>query len=199
MDNSEVNEMKRSGTTPLFVVGCIAVLIGAYIVGICIRGVRFRGAGIEVEPTVAAENIAAEPVKASAEAKPVPSTDNEEQGGSPAVAEQPDEPVEDRAERMRERFQNMSDEERAQMRERFAGRRREGGFQGPQLSEEDREKMRAEMEEIRAKWEEMSEEERQEVMSQMREKYGFTPRMGGPGGGGRRPSGRLGSTRQENN
>jgi len=99
---------------------------------------------------------------------------------------------------MRERFQNMSDEERAQLRERFAGRRREGGSQGPQLSDTDREKMRADMEDIRARWEQMSEEERQEAMTQMREKYGFTPRMGGPGGG-RRSGGRLNGGRQENN
>lgn len=83
------------------------------------------------------------------------------------------------------------------MRERFAGRRRSGGFQGPQMSDEDREKMRADMDDLRSRWEEMSEEERQEAMNEMREKYGFAPRMGGSGG--RRSGGRFGGTSQDNN
>ncbi len=191
--------MKRSGTTTLFVAGCIAVLIGAYLVGICIRGFRSRGAGVEAKPIAAAENITAKPVQANAKTKSAPSAENAQQEESPAGSEQqPDQPVEDRAAKMRERFQNMSDEERVQMRERFAGRQRDGGSRFPQLSEEDREKMRAEMDELRARWEQMSEEERQEAMNQMREKYGFVPRIGGQGGG-RRPTGRSEGVRQENN
>lgn len=191
--------MKRSGTTPLFVAGCIAVLIGAYLAGICIRGFRFRNA--ESEPATTVKTVAAKPAPARSSAEPTPAAENIEPADEPVEepAATPAEELEgDRAARMRERFQNISDEERAQMRERFAGRRREGGFQGPQLSEEDREKMRVEMDELRARWEEMSEEERQEAMTQMREKYGFVPRIGGPGGG-RRPGGRSDGIRQENN
>jgi hypothetical protein len=90
----------------------------------------------------------------------------------------------------------MSEEEKqqamAQMREKFGGRRRENM---PQLSEEDREKMRVDMEDLRARWESMSEEERQAAQAQMREKYGFAPRgFGGDRGfgsgeGGRRSPG----------
>ncbi|MFH1716756.1 MAG: hypothetical protein ABIF19_05350 [Planctomycetota bacterium] len=189
--------MKRPGTTTVFVIACIAVLIGAYLAGICIRGVRFRGAGVEAEPASVVDKIAAEPVSARAEAKPTPSPENEEQGEAP-TAEEAGGSGGDRAARMRGRSEGMSDEDRAKMRERFAGRRREGGPQAPQLSEEDREKMRAEMDELRARWEEMSEEERQEATAQMREKYGFAPRMGGPGGG-RSPGGRSDAVRQENN
>jgi hypothetical protein len=65
---------------------------------------------------------------------------------------------------------------------------------GPQLSEEDRAKMRKEIEELRARWDEMSEEEKEEARNQISEKYGFTPRGLGGGrdfgdgeGGGRRP------------
>jgi hypothetical protein len=128
---------------------------------------------------------------------------------------------------MRERLANMSEEERAQMRERFGGRRREGGIGGrfqnmsermeeqrrqmrermENMSEEERAKMREEMEELRGRWEEMSEEEREEARAQMNEKYGFVPRMGFGGGpfGNRGPRDgeggrrRAGGRRQENN
>src|SRR4030042_2409482 len=70
---------------------------------------------------------------------------------------------------MRERFENMTEEEReafrAQMRERFGGRRRE---MGPQLSEEDRAKMREEIDALRARWDQMSEAEREEGRKQKR-------------------------------
>lgn len=77
------------------------------------------------------------------------------------------------------------------------------------MSEEERAKMREEMEMLRERWEEMSEEEREEARSQMSEKYGFVPRIGiggRPGSGaGDRPGGgasgrrRSGGRRQENN
>ncbi|MHC4507878.1 MAG: hypothetical protein ACYTAO_02830 [Planctomycetota bacterium] len=66
----------------------------------------------------------------------------------------------------------------------------------PQLSEEDREKMRAEIEDLRARWEDMSEQERQKAQAQMREKYGFAPRGFGSGGFGGRSSGAEGGRRR---
>jgi len=91
----------------------------------------------------------------------------------------------------------------AQMRERFGGRRREGRMRGrlENMSEEERAKMREEMEKLRERWEEMSEEEREDARKQMQEKYGFVPRIGiggreGGEEGGRR---RTGDRRQENN
>ena len=99
---------------------------------------------------------------------------------------------------MRQRFENMTDEEReafrAQMRERFSGRRR--GDMGPQLqlSDEERAKMREEIDALREKWDQMSEAEREEARNQISEKYGFSPRgLGGNRsfrdreGSGRRP------------
>jgi len=189
--------MKRSGTTPLFVLGCVAVLVGAYLAGICIRGIRFRNAGVEPERAAPVKTVVAKPASAESEAEPAPAPEENVEPDDAPAAEQVAEQDERRPGGMRERFQNMSDEERAQLRERFAGRRREGGFQGPQLSDEDREKMRADMDDLRSRWEEMSEEERQEATNQMREKYGFAPRMGGSGG--RRPGGRSGGMRQDNN
>ncbi len=78
----------------------------------------------------------------------------------------------------------------ANMRERFGGRRRgegRGGFS--QLSEEDRENLRAEMEELGARADEMSEEEMRQARSEIMEKYGITPGRFGGGEGGRRRSG----------
>jgi hypothetical protein len=96
---------------------------------------------------------------------------------------------------MRERFENMTDEEReqfrAQMRERFGGGRRS---MGPQLnlSDEERAKMREEIDTLREKWDQMSEAEREEARNQISEKYGFSPRGlgGGRGFGGREDGGR---------
>ena len=102
---------------------------------------------------------------------------------------------EDRA-AMRDRFENMSEEERekfrAQMRDRFSGggrRRGGGGEMFPNLTEEQRTEMREQMDKLREQWEQMSEEERQQALAQMREKYGFTPRMGFGGRPGGRPGG----------
>lgn len=204
--------MKHSGTTKIFVVVWASSLFASYVTGICIREVRFKRAEAAsqavTEPQVSNEvqkpaNGTEQLVKELAQRRPT---------AGPEGAERPgDISPEDRAGfgegrgNMRERLENMSEEEReqfrAQMRERFAGRRREGGPQN--LSEEDRAKMREETEKLRERWEEMSEEEREAARVQMIEKYGFAPRIGqggnrGPGSeeGGRR---RQGGRQQENN
>jgi hypothetical protein len=98
----------------------------------------------------------------------------------------------------REELENMSEEERrevfAKMRDRFGSRRRDGG---PQLSEEDRTKLREELEKLREESEEMSEEERAEARAKIFEKYGVTPRgPGGRPGGGRGFGGEGGGRRR---
>ncbi|MFZ2147719.1 MAG: hypothetical protein WAV28_10920 [Sedimentisphaerales bacterium] len=203
--------MKHSGTTKIFVIVWASALFASYVTGVCIREVRFKHARVasqavtepqvnsEVQPPSATDQL----VKELAQKRPMP---------GPEGAEGPRNlSPEDRAgfgegrANMRERLDNMSEEEReqfrAQMRERFAGRRREGGAQN--LSEEDRAKMREETEKLRERWEEMSEEEREAARAQMIERYGFAPRIGqggnrGPGSeeGGRR---RQGGRQQENN
>ncbi len=81
---------------------------------------------------------------------------------------------------MRERLENMSEEEReqfrAQMRERFGGRRRRGGERSQNLSEEERRNMRE-------RFENMSEEEREAFRAQMRERFGGRRSSGGGEGG----------------
>lgn len=193
--------MKRSGMTIVFVLVCAIVLVGAYGLGVCVREYRFRKAAVEPPVAAGVQEPAAEPVAqdlpkgpAPAPAPPVPAPE-----GMPFPGEGPGFGG-NRMAGMKERFENMSEEERqqamSQMRERFGGRRREGM---PQLSEEDRKKMMAEMEDLRARWDSMSEEERQEAQAQMREKYGFAPRgfggdrnFGGGEGGRRRPGGTPG-------
>ncbi len=186
--------MKESGITRLFILVCVAVLLGAYGVGLGVRKIRF--AGVETKASAAAQTNKPtaksdsdnEQVTAKKAAAPEPS---DEVAAEPA--QQTDERPGPRPERaegrrmggagMRERFQNMSEEERreamAQMRERLGGRTRgEGGGRGgafSQMSEEDRDNFRAEMEALNDRADEMSEDE------MLFEKYGITPR-GGPGG-----------------
>ncbi len=93
---------------------------------------------------------------------------------------------------MREKFENMSDEERSRMmRERMGGRRRGGGERFQNLSEEQRRQM---ME----RFENMSEEEREAFRAERRERMGGR-RSGGGEGGRRRPQGdgQGGGRRQE--
>lgn len=197
--------MKKSGTTIIFVLVCVGVLVAAFAIGICIRKIRL-GAENESIATVP-EKSPIELAREREQARRMPGIEGTGRD-SELSPEQRAELVEQRA-GMRERFENMTDEEReafrAQMRERFGGRRPDMGPQ-LQLSDEERAKMREEIDELRAKWEGMSEEEREEARDQISEKYGFTPRGLGGGrgfgdreGGRRRPSIRSDAEQSENN
>ena len=191
--------MKQSGATILFIIVCAAVLAAAYAAGICIREVRFSAARNEAKTTTIAEKSSPEPEVNREQARRMRDPGgmdarrdlSPEEGNREQARRMPGSGGEDRA-GMRERLENMSEEERekfaAQMRERFAGRRRENM---PQLSEEQRAEMRKEIEDLQSRWEEMSEEERAEARAKITEKYGFTPRgLGGGRGFGGGESGR---------
>jgi len=202
--------MKQSGATILFIIVCAAVLAAAYAAGICIREVRFSAArnGAKTTTTTVAQKPSPEPevTREQARRTPRPGGMDARRNSSPEDRAGLDEQSgevggqrggfgEQRAD-MRDRLENMSDEERekfaAQMRERFAGRRRENM---PQLSEEDRAKMREELEELRSKSEEMSDQEMEEARAKIFEKYGmpsrgFGGRMGGSRNNGGGESGR---------
>lgn len=190
--------MKRSGMTIVFVLVCGIVLVCAYGLGVCIREYRFRSAAVVPSVSAEVQKPAISPAAQSLAkvSEPAPAAPPGAPEEMPSPGERPGFGG-DRMAEMRERFNNMSEEERqqamAQMRERFGNRRRGEGM--PQLSEEDREKMRVEIEDLRNRWESMSEEERQQAQAQMREKYGFAPRgfgsggFGGGEGGRRRPGG----------
>ena len=184
--------MKQSGTTVVFVLVCIGVLVAAFAIGICIRNIRL---GNESIATTAPEKSPSELAKEREQARRMPGTEGTGRS-SELSPEQRAALVEERA-GMRERFENMTEEEqekfKAQMRERFSGRRRDMGPQ-LQLSDEERTKMREEIDALRENWDQMSEAEREEARNQISEKYGFTPRGLGGGrgfgdreGGGRRP------------
>ncbi len=204
--------MKHSGTTKIFVIVWASVLFASYVTGKCIKEVRFKRAGIAsqavTEPEVSSEvqkpDATDKLVSELAKRKPIPASGS----GGPERRTSPEDRAgfgEDRMARMRERFEGMSEEERqedrAQMRERFGGRRREGGMRGrfENMSEEERAKMEEERRQMRERMENMSEEEREEFRAQMRERFGGRrppgDGQGGGEGGRRRPGGR----RQENN
>lgn len=176
--------MKRSGTTIAFILVCIVVLVAAYGIGLCIRQIRLGSARNESVVAAKPETPAAGLESRQAQAGQMPGAGAADRGGN-LSAEQRTALTEQRA-GMRERFENMTDEEReafrAQMRERFSGRRRD---MGSQLSEQDRAKMREELDALRARWDQMSEQEREQARNQFSEKYGFAPRIGsGRGFGG---------------
>ena len=213
--------MKQSGTVLIFVIVWAAVLFASFVIGICVREVRFYRArtGVEVtklvETTTPMPKVVTKVEKLSdaeklaqelAQKAPTPRA-----GGSEQLANRPTGPGseegrgnmrgrfgnmsdEERAQ-MRDRFANMSDEERAQMRERMGGRRRGGGERFQNLSEEERAQMEEQRRQMRERFENMSEEER----AQMRERFGGR-RPGGDGEGRRgRPGGRENREQQENN
>jgi DNA repair exonuclease SbcCD ATPase subunit len=192
--------MKRASTI-VSVIVAVVVLVAAFAVGLCIREMRFRRAGAEPKGAETQKQIvASQPQTSQPPAGPMfgPGGPDRQRGPS---AEQRSGMVDDRA-AMRDRFENMSEEERekfrSQMRDRFSGggRRRGGGGEMPQnLTEQQRTEMREQMEKLREQWETMSEEEREQTMAQMREKYGFTPRMGFGGRPGGRPGGAEGGRR----
>ena len=197
--------MKQSGTTIVFVLGCVGVLVAAFAIGICIRKVRFGDTGNESVTATAPEKSPSELETNRVQARRMPGSGGMGRGGDLSPEERTE--LVRQREGMRERFENMSEEEqekfRAQMRDRFGGRRRD---MGPELSEEDRANMMKEFEELRAKSEEMSEEEREEARKKISEKYGLTPRGSGGGrgfgdreGGRRRPAMRPDAEQLENN
>ncbi|MFQ6034707.1 MAG: hypothetical protein ACE5NM_02530 [Sedimentisphaerales bacterium] len=175
--------MKRSGTTIIFVIVWVAVLLGAYGLGLCIREVRFRHAGIEAKAV-------AGPQASTKIEKPVDT--NEPERGRAKTVEVPPEmrlmprlgqrlgrpregmamfqmlPPEEAAQ-LRERWPNMSEEER----ERFRTQMRE---RWENMSEEERqqliERRRAEMQQRRARFENMTEQEREKFRAEMRERFG---------------------------
>ena len=130
--------MKRSGMTIVFVLVCAIVLVGAYGLGVCVREYRFRSAAVEPPVVAEVQKPAAEPAAQGLAEGPAPAP-----GAPPGVPEGMPSPGDrpgfggDRMAGMRERFENMSEEEKqqamAQMREKFGSRRRENM---PQLSDE---------------------------------------------------------------
>jgi hypothetical protein len=201
-----VNNMKQSGTTVIFVLVCVGVLVAAFAIGICIRKARFGGSEDESITAIAPEKSPRELEMEREQARRMPGTGGTDRGGELSTEERAE--LVKQREGMRERYENMTEEEqeqfRAKMRERFSGRRR--GDMGSHLSEEDREKLMKEFEELRARAEEMTEEEREEARRKIMEKYSLPSRKPGGGrgfgdreGGRRRQAIRPDAEQSENN
>ena len=183
--------MKRSGTTLIFVIVWAAVLFASFVIGICIREVRFQHAGVEsktdTKPQVSSEvQVPSQTDQLVKELEELTPRRPMSGPGGPRGAESPGNlSGEDRAgfggdrmARMGERFANMSEEERreaiAQMRERAGGRRREGRMRGrfENMSEEERARMEEEGRLMRERFQNMSEEERAKMREEMEELRG---------------------------
>ena len=145
--------MKKSGITIIFIIGCLGVLFVAYVIGLGIKQVRFRQARIELK-TSAQTQMSTETLQASSANEPqmqrtevaqVPSERRPmpgQEGGKPFR----DMTEEERAQ-LRERWENMTEEEkeqererrRAEMRERFGDRQPSGrrSGRGQQQNEEE--------------------------------------------------------------
>jgi len=204
--------MKRSGTVLIFVIVWVAVLFASYVIGICVREVRFHRARTTVEVTKETETTAPKPkvVKKVERLSDAEKLAQELAQKAPAagagsggrMANRPggqgagearenmrgrfgNMSEEERAQ-MRDRFANMSEEERAQMRERMGGRSRRGGDRMQNMTEEERAQMEEQRRQMRERMESMSDEER----AQMRERMGGRRSRGDGEGGGGRPGGR---------
>ena len=176
---------KRKGTETVFVAVCTVVLIASYGIGLCVREIRFRRAVAapitsEIQKASATnEEVTNPPVGMPMSEGPVPGNDREFDGEErPGFRE-------NRPDRMG-RFEDMSEEERSQMHERFPGGRR-GGGRFENLSDEEIAEMEERRRQMRERMENMTEEERAEFRAQMRERFG-----------GRRRAGGTDSERQEN-
>ena len=124
--------MKRSGTVLIFVIVWVAVLFASFVIGICIREVRFHRARIVIETkTDTTPKVVNSKVEIPSDAEKL-AQELVQKAPTPGAVE---------------RFANIPEEKRVQMREKFGGRSREGLMRGryENLSEEER----ARMEEIR--------------------------------------------------
>jgi hypothetical protein len=180
--------MKLSGRTSLFALVCIAVLLGAYGVGLGVKKMRFAGVEEQTSAATETEKPADKPesdageIVADTEASLEPSEELEE------WAEEPyEEPGEEFAARpghpegarmmgreMTERFHDMSGGERARMEVEVAKAQLDQENYGhiqeiwPNLPEEVREEIR----DIQERWPTMSEEERDSYRAQSLEVFG---------------------------
>lgn len=154
--------------------GTIVSIIGAAVV---LAGAFAIGLGIRevrVRRARVEPKVAAEPDREQVDKKPAPGP-----GGRQAFEDlSPEERAKRREERekMMKKMANMSEEERekfrAQMGEGFGAMRRGGGRRPPDLSPEQRARRAKEWEKMREGWESMSEEEREEARAKMRERFG---------------------------
>lgn len=165
--------MKKSGTTTTFVLVCIAVLIASYGIGLGIRELRFRNAGAKTTASKTEKPTNQTQIQGAATERPAA-------GGPEATftRRQRDRTTTEDGMGARPRFENMTEEERAQMPERTGRRGGRRGMNFENMTEEDRAAMEEQRQQMMERFENMTEEER----SQFR---------GGRGGRGGRSRGGI--------
>ena len=144
--------MKRSGTTIIFVIVCAAVLVAAYGIGLCIREIRFQRTKTESKTGVDSDKFDSKP-------------ETERNETERMSASSADRPGPDLTTEERDRSEDMPEEEPKESRDRMRGfgdRRPGGNDRFQNLSEEERARIEEERRQIKERWESMSEEERQE-------------------------------------
>lgn len=153
--------MRRSGTTITFILACIAILLASYGIGLGIRGYRFRNAANQ-KSTPDEEKKQTTQAQTPPQRRAMPTrgsdrTDRPEQRFP--TGERPGDGTRDREMGRREPFENLSEEEISQRRERF-GRRGRGGMEFENLSEEERAAMEERRRQRMERFQNMTEEER---------------------------------------
>ncbi|MBN1806781.1 MAG: hypothetical protein JW837_16150 [Sedimentisphaerales bacterium] len=165
--------MKRSGNALIYLIVWAIVIFVSFVIGICIREVRFYRAGTVIERKIEkaskVNNIAekagkeGQPVQETA-AKEIPTDKSKER----TVNRSAEQGTEETRGNTKERFANTPEEEKAQKRNK--------------ISDTDRARFRAEMQKERERYLNMSEEEKEQFKDEMREKFkGRQPRKDGEG------------------
>jgi hypothetical protein len=153
--------MRRSGITITFILVCIAILIASYGIGLGIRGYRFRDAANQKStPDEAKKQITqaqTPPQRRTTPPRGSDQTDRPEQRFP--TRERAGDGTRDREMGRREPFENMSEEEISQRRERF-GRRGRGGMGFENLSDEEIAAMEERRRQRMERFQNMTEEER---------------------------------------
>ena len=102
--------MKQSGTTIVFVLVCVGVLVAAFVIGIGIRKARFGGAENGSATVIAPEKSPSEIERERVQASRMPGSGGTDGGGERSPEERT--ALVEQREGMRERYENMTDEEK---------------------------------------------------------------------------------------
>jgi len=158
--------MKQSGVIVTVVISA-AVLLSAYGAGLAIRHVRMRRAASEKKQPVAPQQVP--------EVRRVPIPERVSKPMGRPLSEQEQAKLREAREQLRQRWENMSEEERRQFRDQMGRRFRVEGPRGMgrfgNLSPEERRRLEEQRRRMRERWEQMSEQEREQFRRQMQERF----------------------------
>lgn len=180
--------MKHSGTAVVFVIAWVVMLLGAYGIGLCIREIRFHR--MEIESKTSAEpRISHQVQKPSDTAKPAreptemvqvtpdikPMPDSKDWEDFPAYLPEKSGKLKKDKGKTEEKQKKMSGEDKKelkdQMREIF-GEKQEGAKKiSPNISDEERARLKEQWKEVKKTWESMSEQEKEQFKDKRSERF----------------------------